>query len=578
MSMQQTSTFSNLPTDIIFKLLDLLEPRETLQLAAVCRELAAIVSHIYYAHAGFSKLQERYFIKSDCRGYMDDLTGLSLDLRLRSIPHFVFHSSIFPEEVNVLARNMDRLCNIFGRISSVRSLCIKIQSRKNSGWNLQSTSVQRFTVNFQQLLEIVLRKGCTSLHIQLSHPVTTNYKFEIVNSNSTLRSFRSVAKDVRPPEIHGKGWKFTKTYDSNIPMSFTPPPGISSVRLTHIDFFTDFLLIPPHSLWTFVMLKSSPIVSLTLSLPQHTKVDVFQHYIFPNMVESLPLLQRLNFAFHGPSFMSSLAKNLPRLPHLQKLILGQTYYGPFEHDPENDLNGICKVTSLTGSLDQIIYLLGSIRFPALVFVNVLIEFRFSLEAHFVETGSQFMTIHRVLSWLNVKPRLSVRLLHQGSILTDIPLQAVKLQYVNHRSPTWITHFGYVTHLYLEVAMACQDTELSSTKDQVHYASQYALSWLNIFRCVTNLKLICRQPFLHSSSQFLKDQWTTIISNEIEGKHRIVQTLDVLYISKCSLRHWTCDDDDWGFGDSPMSERNVECHFNPGTYNRSLKPDWVMHDE
>lgn len=577
--------FLSMTIDIILELLNFLDPSDTLHLAAVCRDLAALVSYIYYTRSGLSKPLEKVYIKSDYPGYMDYLTALSLDLQLSSIQHFVFHSIHNPPRTNPMARDIDRLCNLFGRFQSVGSLCIKLQSTTNVGWSMQSSSVQRFTVTFQRLLEIIIHKRCTSLHIQLSHPVTTNYEFQLVDRKLPRRLIRSaVDSTVRQPEFHGEGWQFSKMYD--IPILLAHPPAIPSTRLTHIDLSSDFLLIPPYSLGTFAILKSSPVISLTLSMPNHTMMDAFQHYIFPNIVESIPSLRQLKFTFRGSSFLGTVTSNLPRLPHLQKLILGNTYYGPFnEARPGTGLNGICNLRSLTGSLDQVVYLLKNLHFPALEFINLLIEFRFRLETHFVETGSQFMTIHRLLSRMNVEPRISVRLLHQGELLTGISFQAFTLRMVDPRNieRTWIANFRYVTHLYLEVAMSDQEIELSlsSKESQVEYVSDYALSWLSIFRGVTNLKLICRQPLLWtastSSKSLVRDRWTTTISNKIQGRQSTIQALDVLYIAKSSLRHWTCDDQDWGMGDISMSERDVECHFNPDTHTRSLKPDWVMHD-
>ncbi|KDR83021.1 hypothetical protein GALMADRAFT_864043 [Galerina marginata CBS 339.88] len=549
------ATLVNLPTELLCTVFYLLDSDDLLNIAMSCHRLNLVAIPVFMEREGSPDHRTSSVVNPSGR-YADEITALNLDFSLIHMKQF------FCILVSDLTWNIRRVIRLITRLSSIGSVSLVIDSW-DSRWSLQSDVVQKIVVAVLDLVETAISKACTSFQIIHYHPapIETDYQFEVMadSKKPKMQKFgRFFMKSLflaRPdrPTLKDKEWGYRQLSNVPTPRSFFDFPTSLHTTLTKLDLSSDLLLIPPYSTWTFAVMKSSPIDSLSLRLPNQITEEEYQHYLFPMIVTSLPKLREIKLALLGIEFLTTVAESLSLLPFLETITLGLSFRAlPSTSLPITHI-GLLHLTSFTGSSDQAAYMFGSSGFscPNLEFINIIVDTHFhpafdntlledhlaTLDTHFHETG--------------IEPCISVCLANEGELPDDS----------GDGGTEQLDHLSKVSRLTLELPSVFGD---SLTEADV---ASHAMAWLELFRGVTHLTLLHRRtdtvPLIPKGSR-------AAILSAINSKHQAITTFNLVDLPNKFHYHWSNARDDWQRGtdriptttnfDHKSTEPTVCSHF------------------
>ncbi|KAH9480711.1 hypothetical protein JR316_0007311 [Psilocybe cubensis] len=343
----------------------------------------------------------------------------------------------------------------------------------------------------------------------------------------------------------GKGWKY-----QNIP-SFSPIqralPRVLQSNLTHIDLNSDFLLVPPTSAWTFEMLRSSPIVTLTVSIRGRIQKEEFTSYVFPAIAASVPGLQSLRITFLDDDFLTVVVDNLYRLPLLRKMVVGLSFsrgYALSTSIPTIKRIKLDHFTTFTGSSEQAAYFVQiPIMLPNLQFINVINDSYFqsyTFETDYMAIAAHFGIINRRMLEMNIHPSISLCLANQNnigdSIASTVPADII--------GSDCSQHFTIISCLTLKVVYHLPPAETAETHLTYDLLVDYTLSWLNLFQDLRYLTLLvkCNRPIDDSVQSYIvsliKARFPKMVS---------VNLVNLTVEPDKQHYHWSNAHSDWGRG-------------------------------
>ncbi len=516
---EHPASFDTLPLELLLTIFESTENDTLLNVGKSCRRLNNIALPIFLSRMHMKTTEESVSIRPLHNSHADQLSGLTVDFSFNSMKQFVCvlnhrqDNSRKPSEesqfskvspIDGLKKNIQRVHQLIGRMQSVDSVCIVFYPM-GGYWSLRLTVVEEFLAAFLDLVETVALKDCSSLQILHQHPIALKspYKFQHTSSNVIAKSLALIKP--RDSELEGNGWKFRPIFKYNTPPTLSPAL-TAGFKLKALDLYSDFLFVPPFSLWTFGFLKYSQITSLSLLLPAVISEGEFRFYIFPNIINSLPQLLELRLAAPRNNFIAAAIELMPQFPKLKKVTFGATQYGEFP--PPSYLLSTAQLDNLeafTGYIDQIAYLLANISCPVLSTVNIIVDDT-RVGPNYTVLGGKLAALGKRFSETQIAPITSMCVSNHGRATS--PLSSPKV------------NFSMVSRLTLELPINSEDSET--------FLLEFIMGWLDVFSGLTDVTLTTRQPY-HDPE---------LLTEMVTAEYENIKTLNIVDYPEVFHYHWS----------------------------------------
>jgi hypothetical protein len=485
------ATLSDLPTELLLVSFRQLEAASILNIGLTCRVLNRVAVPVFLERMGTPNPQKLAVIRPERAGCADTLTGLTVNFALTRIERFVCvldsRESVGSPQlaaVKPLTRNIQRICQLIGRLSLIGSVSLVFHF-VGSKWTLPSDVVWNFFTSFVELLELLILKSCTSFQIVHTHPLNFQPRYNFQRGmGPKISPFQRFSRLFNPRS------SVAPTGGLHLPVPILAPNTLTHSHITSLDFRMDFLLVPPLLGWTLVVMKHSPITSLTLSAIQSKRQREFCHSLLPEIVQSLPGLQEIKLQFEGNGFLPTILEKLPLFPQLQKIALALTYGVENFPDPTFTTSIFFpKLTSLTASLEQTLYFFSqNITCPSLASIGIIHTFDSLIEPF----GIMFSTLISQFSLLHLEPSISLCLYH---ICDDLELPELD----ESEPPGWVTSLHAISKLTLGRSI------FRPNQRELAFQIARVLYWLSLFRgvkrlTVVNYQLLIDPPAAHGLRQ------------------------------------------------------------------------------
>lgn len=553
---EQPVSFDTLPLELLFLIFDLSNNDSLLNVGKACHRLNSVAIPIFLQRVGIESPQESVFLRPLHNSHGDQLSGLTVDFSLISVKYFVCilnHPKDNPRELEDFSRlspiaglqkNIQRIHQFIGRLQSVGSVCLAFYSMGGS-WSLRLPVVEDFLTALFQFIEMVTLKSCASLQILHPHPINLKspYKFHLTSSSKIENIVTKGLRRIRDNELEGDGWKYQQVYKYKTAPSLSPSLLLGN-ELKTLELHTDFLFVPPFSLWTYQFLKHSQITALSLSFPTVISEEEFRNYIFPYIVDSLPGLLELRLAVPRDEFIASAIELIPRFPLLKKVTFGSTQYGrlppPYSQRPQYELQ-LPALTTFTGYIDQATYLLGNASSPSLTTINLIVDDTRG-RPNYNTISNKISALDKLFSGTGITPKINMCISNNGRGKHP-PFPSAGILENSKRE----IDFSMVSRLTLELPISPSDD--TSLIQQM----EYIMEWLDIFTGLTDLSLTTRQPY-HDSA---------LLTEMILSEYSNIKSFNVVDYHAVFHYHWSSAPNDL--------RRNIDRRSNTTTFgNKSIE--------
>ncbi|KAF7293215.1 hypothetical protein HMN09_01199700 [Mycena chlorophos] len=234
-------------------------------LATLSRRLHFVALPIYFRRHGMPD-PSKYASFTLTNDGQDMLAALNMALYLTSIEeiHCVFPhpscSSILP-----LIPHVKRVTNFISRFPSVKRVSLQLDAQ-NSQCNSagDDAAVRAWSLAFGRLLNTLSKRRCTELTVRYGAYLTRTFVLSSAKLPKPMkRAIRAVKRALRRT-IGGKDWEFQRVAEQGrerIPALAAP----RSSKLTTLHIHSGVLVTPPCLPWTLSVLRTSPVVSLSLA-------------------------------------------------------------------------------------------------------------------------------------------------------------------------------------------------------------------------------------------------------------------------------------------------------------------------
>ncbi|KDR82952.1 hypothetical protein GALMADRAFT_263405 [Galerina marginata CBS 339.88] len=533
---------ADLPTELLLKIFEHLEPQDILNVGILCRRLALISTPIYLARKGLPDPETFCRISPSSKGHSDEVTALTLNYSLVSMKQF---TCIFTGEsesrrlsrISDLTWNIRRVNKLLSRLASIGIVTLAFYPKESH--SLRSNYMRDFMPAFFELLNTIFQKSCTSLQVLESHSLRLDeiYRFEFPETNTAavwqgVRHFFAKYISFKSSEdrfLQGSGWRYRELSTGN-PVPLSKPPILLQSRLTHVDLCSNFLLLPPFAPYIFGLLKCSPISSLTLSLLRSTPAVEFRHFIFPRIIDTVPRLEEIKFAHFYRDSLSVVVRNLSAFPRLRRVTFGPR----FPHDSTllpiiwpSRRHLLTHLKSFTGSLDQAVYLFTQpISCPNLKAINITYHLTRSRDPPFHDEPDQKALLTKIsslgnrLSEMNLKPVITMCHLSEGSF-SGPPFLEDEFESLKE--------LNGVTRLNIETPWFYHENDILASQISI------ALSFLRLFPRVKSFSLISH--YLPPDPRKAEEHRSAILA-AILMEHPGIVSSDIIYNPlKHRHNHW-----------------------------------------
>ncbi|KAF7352614.1 hypothetical protein MVEN_01226900 [Mycena venus] len=255
----------DLPNELVLLILGHLTSEALLYLSTLCRRLHHLSLPMYFEinrtddptqnskvtmlHGGrdcISALQMALFISS--------LATLSC-----SLPHY--------ETIHPLFGHIRRLRALITRLDFVREVTLVLDTPE-SLCGADGDGAETWALEFGQLLNTILKRGCTSLTLRYGRFFSEAYELRPQRLiGRPVNAFRNAVRHILPDNPSAvpssDGWEVWDTGANArmVPMELDAE-GCSASTLTHFKVESSILLIPPCFSWSLSALRHSPITTL----------------------------------------------------------------------------------------------------------------------------------------------------------------------------------------------------------------------------------------------------------------------------------------------------------------------------
>ncbi|TFK63078.1 hypothetical protein BDN72DRAFT_848033 [Pluteus cervinus] len=332
MSPPSSLTIDSLPNEILFEIISHLFVDGLYTVSTLSRRFNNLAIPHFFPYHGCSEPSKVMKIRIRCddithalgtteemtlRRY-DALAGLSIafdvksveELRCTFVPCVMFHIE------SSKLKTYQRLLHVLRRLERVSSLSITFDYWKQS--NVEQTRKERTEV-VSGLLNACLEKGCKTLAIQHGYFVPLDGD-TLKEPNKVLKMIKKLfsaplregAKSATAPHSTSRG-----NQDTNM-MSLSSAARKSS-RLTHLDISSAMLLCPPCSSWTYPLLETPNLTSLTLSrvLLEKQVWEVILPWLVPPLRERLLELSITHCSHLPVTPLVNLVTSMKKLTHFK---------------------------------------------------------------------------------------------------------------------------------------------------------------------------------------------------------------------------------------------------------------------
>ncbi|KJA23261.1 hypothetical protein HYPSUDRAFT_593579 [Hypholoma sublateritium FD-334 SS-4] len=515
------ASFDTLPLELLLAIFESTDNKDLLSVGKLCRRLNSIAIPIFLWRVNMKAPEESVFIRPLHNSHADQLSGLTVDFSFVSMKQFVCvlnhrqDNSRKPEDyskvspIEGLRKNIQRVHQLISRVQSVDSVCIVFHPM-GGFWSLRLPVVEEFLTFFFELVETIALKSCSSLQILHPHLIALKppYKFHLSSSNAIVKSLALIKP--RNSELEGDGWKFRPIFKYKTPPTLSPAL-TSGFKLKALELYSDFLFVPPFSLWTFGFLKYSQITSLSLLMTAVMTEEEFRFYIFPRIIESLPELLELRLSAPKDNFIATAIELIPRLSKLTKVTFGAAQFGEFP--PPSYLLSTARLdnlTAFTGYIDQVTYLLANVTCPILSRVNIIVDDTRGGPSYTV-IGGKLAALKKRYSEMQIAPTTSMCVSHHGRATPPHP--STTLTEVD---------FSMISRLTLELPISL------NSDDSDTFLLEFIMGWLDVFSGLTDVTLTTRQPY-HDPE---------LLAEMIAAEYANIKTLNVVDYPAVFHYHWS----------------------------------------
>ncbi|KAJ7368519.1 hypothetical protein DFH08DRAFT_928661 [Mycena albidolilacea] len=293
----------------------------------LCRRLHNLALPLFFEIHGMEDPAENAKVTM-LDGGRDGVSALQMSLFIPaitklycSLPHY--------DTVPPLFSHIRRLRVLIARLAFVREVTILLDT-PGSFCGASGDGVETWALEFEELLNAILKCGCTSLTLRYGRFFSEAYQLRPTPILARpVHAFRNAVRHILPDSSSrepGDAWAvWQKTADAGTTVWMElDAEGCSASTLTHFRVESSILLIPPCFSWFISALRHSLITNLEFSgvtLPHQIWAAVL-----PPIAALVPALTTLTlsnlYGISGTDILLFLAK----LPRLISLTVGYTEY------------------------------------------------------------------------------------------------------------------------------------------------------------------------------------------------------------------------------------------------------------
>lgn len=357
----QRTTFSDIPTELLFKILDqadILSPPDLIRVASLSRQLNFIALTVFFGQHGIPQPRNTISLyitewnKPHSRGttFPDVLCGLMIANHLQTVdnltcffqdPHIGSLRNTYQIPIN-LPVAVRRLSRFVRRLTTVRTVQLYLVSdsyflfrQKTLPLGVTLTELEDWSRALGELLSLLIERRCGSLTVQYDSHIDHMFQFHATYRIPRLLSNvgQAILRSSDHSPLPNGRWEFRRAGNSvdlgSLGGELTDSELKYDVRtgssLHSISIHTPALLLPPLYRWTLSLLqKSSSLTTLTfgyITLPKS-----FWETLLPVMAQEVSTkLTKLSF-FRSCSNLTThdLLKFISHLPLLTYLFLDRS--------------------------------------------------------------------------------------------------------------------------------------------------------------------------------------------------------------------------------------------------------------
>ncbi|KAJ7721166.1 hypothetical protein DFH07DRAFT_302027 [Mycena maculata] len=348
--MAELAQLLDLPTELLLLILSHpdLPSDDLLNLSVLCRRLHHLALPIYFQTHGIEDPTQRADFNILDSG-RDPLAALQMALFIPVITELSCSFPHYETSIHPLFPHIHRLRTLIARLVFVRKVTLVLDT-PDSFCGATGDGVDTWALEFGELLNTILKRGCTSLTLRYGMFFSQAYKLRPPRLvTRPVHAFRNVVRHMKPENELAipEGWEALQLdiADTDVVSMEVDPEGCSSSTLTHFKIESSMLLLPPCFSWSLSALRHSPLTCLELygiTLP--TKI---WSAVLPPVAALVPALADLNLSnLYGISGIDILLF-LVKLPWLKRLTIGYTEYSRHIQSACPDSGPIPKLHELT---------------------------------------------------------------------------------------------------------------------------------------------------------------------------------------------------------------------------------------
>ncbi|KAJ7368526.1 hypothetical protein DFH08DRAFT_831623 [Mycena albidolilacea] len=340
----------DLPNELILLILGRpdLPSEALLSLSMLCRRLHNLALPLFFEIHGMEDPAQNAKVTM-LDGGRDGVSALQMSLFIPaitklycSLPHY--------DTIPPLFSHIRRLRVLVARLAFVREVTILLDT-PGSFCGASGDGVETWALEFEELLNAILKRGCTSLTLRYGRFFSEAYQLRPTPILARpVHAFRNAVRHILPDSSSrepGDAWAvWQKTADAGTTVWMElDAEGCSASTLTHFRVESSILLIPPCFSWFISALRHSLITNLEFSgvtLPHQIWAAVL-----PPIAALVPALTTLTlsnlYGISGTDILLFLAK----LPRLTSLTVGYTEYSRHVQSSYPESGLIPKLLQLT---------------------------------------------------------------------------------------------------------------------------------------------------------------------------------------------------------------------------------------
>ncbi|KAJ6469492.1 hypothetical protein C8R45DRAFT_1017254 [Mycena sanguinolenta] len=449
------ANISDLPTEILEKILEDV-PSETLcSLALLSRRLNYIALSLYFSRNNMDLKNTTITLVPN--GH-DPLSALQRCLWISSMQRMEI---IFPHPscsiVFPFLKQMKRVENFFSRITSVKEVVLQFDNTGSIRCLAPGSdqALRAWATRLRGLLTCIVEKGCTTLTVHKGTYLIEAYQLHPPKfpAKCLPRLFRKV---LLPQDAKALGFRRNPRQGTADVSSAMPRFPAHVLQLNSLNIETATLVMPPGLYWTLTALRQCPITSLSIRMtlvePQIWSV------VLPLMAAACPNLTSLRLtdldspssSYYAPTEILALAF-LARFPRLVDLELTHLWGVGVHFDwldhlfrPKGATAPLKHLTRLRAPANIVRHLLS--RPFALPTINsICIVWNGTTRSYFKKLIRFLSSICRMLAWRRLTPELSLWI---GCFFGSVQ----DVAYLRGLSATQLKQLARVERLHLEVGM------------------------------------------------------------------------------------------------------------------------------